>query len=374
MNVAYLGPLQDYSGYGEANRHDIAALEAAGVNVTGQLVSYVRDMTDFGELGKIVNATLERKDPYKVKILHTTPDQFHRYIEKGVYTIARFFWETDKVPKDFAEGLKLCDEIWTGSQANKEAIIKAGVDKPIYIFPQATQAKRDWPEKYELPGFREDGFLFYSIFEWIDRKNPAALLNAYWQEFQAGENVGLLLKTYFRDFTHMNKQKIFQEIDILKKKSGLSEFPPIYIYKELMDRKQIMRLHKTGDCFVSAHRGEGWGIPQVEAMLAGNPIISTNFGGVHEYLTNGKDATLLDYSMVTVRGMEHSDRWYTRDQHWAEVDSDQLRAALRRAFEDRNHNDAIARAGKKTVEKKFNLKAVGGLLADRLSEIERSLT
>lgn len=51
MNVCYLGPLKDYSGYGEANRHFVAALDEAGVYVIPELVSYSRESSDFGTLG-----------------------------------------------------------------------------------------------------------------------------------------------------------------------------------------------------------------------------------------------------------------------------------------------------------------------------------
>ncbi len=51
----------------------------------------------------------------------------------------------------------------------------------------------------------------------------------------------------------------------------------------------------TFDCFVSAHRGEGWGVPQMEAMLMGKPIISTSCGGIHEHLKDKEDALLLPF-------------------------------------------------------------------------------
>lgn len=46
MNVAYLGPLKDYSGYGEANRHFVCALDEG--HVDPQLVSYSHESSDFG--------------------------------------------------------------------------------------------------------------------------------------------------------------------------------------------------------------------------------------------------------------------------------------------------------------------------------------
>lgn len=373
MNVAYLGPLKDYSGYGEANRHAVAALHAAGVTVAGKLVSYSQESADFGSIGKLINQICETEAKYRIKILHTTPDQFSRHMEKGIYHIGHFFWETDRLPPEFAAGLNLMDEIWTGSKANEAAIKNSGVTKPIHIFPQAIETNRDWPAGYDIPEFPAANFLFYSIFEWTDRKNPEALLNAYWQEFDGQQDVGLLIKTYFRNFTLANRRMIKNQIELYKSRSGAKNPPPVFLYLDLMDRQQIMRLHKTGDCYVSAHRGEGWGVPQVEASLAGRAVISTNYGGVHEYFEDGKTAKLLPYEMVKLRGMSHSQHWYKSDQNWAAVDQEALKKAMRWAYNKPDERVAMAEAGRDFVIDRFSLERVGQEMADRLRKIERAL-
>lgn len=371
MNVAYQGPLLDYSGYGEANRHFVAALDAAGVDVAGQLVSYAKERADYGTLGPVVKRVLENKPHYKIKIMHTTPDEFERLREPGKYHIAHFFWETDKIPPVFAEGLNLVDEIWTGSQANKEAIERGGVTKPVMVIPQPIETNREWPKTYEIPEF--DGYTFYSIFEWTDRKNPTALINAFLAEFGKDENVGLLIKTYFRNFNLSNKRMIRQQVEHIR--AGLSDDQNrnVFLYLDLMDRQQIMRLHVTGDCYVSAHRGEGWGVPQVEAMLAGKPVISTGYGGVHEYLHDGEDAQLLPYKMIPLRGMSHSSHFYTNDQKWADIDQAELQKRMRWAYDNKPEAAEMGLKGQELVTTTFNLERVGQLMADRLKEIEATL-
>ena len=371
MNVCYLGPLKDYSGYGEANRHAVAALDAAGVYVIPQLVSYSPESSDFGSLGAKVEPLFNHAGRYKVKILHTTPNVFKKYIEPGKYHIAHFFWETDRVPAEFAAGLNLCNEIWTGSEANKAALLSTGVDKPVHIFPQAIETGREWPEPYQIPEF--DGHLFYSIFEWTDRKNPEGLLQAYWEEFQAGENVGLLIKTYFRGFGTGARRMIKHQIEVMKRRSGLEHFPPVFLYLDLMDRRQVMRIHQTGACYVSAHRGEGWGVPQVEAALAGKPMISTGYGGCHEYFKHGENAMIVPYEMVPLQGMDHSAQWYTPEQKWAEPNIAALRGAMRYSYA---HPDLAAdkgRAAQAFVSERFNLERVGHEMLLRLKEIEKNL-
>src|SRR4051812_27781725 len=118
MKVKYCGPAKDYSGYGEANRHDIAALMAAGLDVTTQIPMYVLEISDYGKLGKLAVEAENRYEGYEIKIIHTTPNTYKQFMEPGKYHIGRVFWETDKLPDDFAKNCELMDEIWTGSQYN----------------------------------------------------------------------------------------------------------------------------------------------------------------------------------------------------------------------------------------------------------------
>ncbi len=374
MKVAYCGPLKDYSGYGEANRHAVAALHAAGVDVMPQIMSYSRESSDYGKVGQLVDE-LAAKDQgpevdWQVQILHVTPNEYERLMHRGAYHIGHFFWETSKLPEEFVDGLNMMDEIWTGSEANKKAIKVSGVKPPVYVYPQAIETEREWPEAYQVPEF--DGYLFYSIFEWTDRKNPEALLKAFYREFKPSDNVGLLIKTYFQNFSMTNRRMIRSKIRRIKSEMMRDDLPPVFLYLDLMDRHQIERVHQTGDCFVSTHRGEGWGIPQVEAALASNPVISTGYGGCHEYFTP-KTAKVIPYDLVSLRGMDHSRKWYSSDQDWAEIKPDKLQEAMRWAHDNQADSKKMGMAANKLVTKRFNFKTVGKEMADRLKLIEEQL-
>lgn len=368
MNIKYAGPVRDFSGYGEASRHHVAAFRAAGVNVVLEPLSYTRDSSDYGELGQMLEG-LPLEGEYDIKVLHSTPDEFRRLVEPDKYNIGFMYWETDRIPEQFADALELVDEVWTGSEAGKSAIENAGVKTPVFVVPQPIETEREWPKPYKISQF--EGYLFYSIFEWTDRKNPEALLKAYLSEFKANEKVGLVLKTYFVNFTGSHKRLIRTAIRKIKAELAQESYPQIFIYLDLMDRSQIMRLHATGDCFVSAHRGEGWGIPQVEAAVFGNPVISTDFGGCHEYFEDDENMFKVPAEMVPVSGMNHSPAWYTPEQNWADVSISGLRSAMRSACQDKDVTKRIAAKGQQKVEEKFNLKTVGNLMADRLKLVNK---
>lgn len=369
MKIQYVGPALDYSGYGEANRHDIGALLAAGVQVALKCPSYVHDLADFGRLGATIMDLQNVELPYYFKIVHTTPDQFKKYYEIDKYNIGRVIWETDKLPPDFAEAAGVMDEIWVASEYGKQAAIKAGVTKPIFVIPEAIDTEMEFetikPYKSDAKGYR-----FYSIFEWTDRKNPKALLTAYWKEFKASDRVSLVLKTYMTNFSMSKKREIEHEINSIKAELNLPYYAPVYVYKELMDRHQVYRLHKTFDCLVSAHRGEGWGITQMEAMLMAKPIISTNLCGIHEYLEHGKNAMLVNYDLIPIRDNTFNAQWYRGDQNWGEINPQHLQNCMRWAYNNPKVAERIGKTARQTVIKKFSLPVVGKIMSDRLKEIE----
>jgi len=367
MNVKYCGPALDYSGYGEANRHDIGALISAGINVVGEYTKHCLEIAEYGELGQLVRDCANKTDDYKIKILHTTPNIYGRFIEPGKYHIARVFWETDKLPPDFAHGIKACQEIWTGSEYNAQAIRNAGItDIPIFIIPEAIAVPAPKVEPFIIPN--ENDYRFYSIFEWTERKNPTALLEAFWREFEHDTNVSLTLKAYTDNFTPEKRNMIKDKFKAVKDKLGLSKYAPVYIYTHLMNRDEIYKMHASFDCYLSTHRGEGWGIPQMEAMLMGNPVISTNCGGIHEYIDDV--AKLIPYKSVPVSNVDRNAIWYRPDQNWADVDIDAFREAMRWAYENQKEAKELGMKAQSFVKDNFSMEVVGQKMKERLDKIK----
>jgi glycosyltransferase involved in cell wall biosynthesis len=373
MNIKYCGPAKDYSGYGEAVRHDIGALVSAGIELTTEIPKYTMELSDFGLLGQKACELEDKKIDYRIKILHITPNVYANYFEAGKYHIGRVFWETDKLPAEFANNVQMLDEIWTGSKFNENAIRKAGVTKPIYIIPEAIDTNLNPDNIMPYAVTNNDTLKFYSMFEWTERKNPNALLTAFWTEFGKDENVSLTIKTYVDNFTKDKQTEIENNIKMLRKRLNLVYYPPVYLFKELMDRHQIYRFHKTFDCFVSTHRGEGWGIPQMEAMLMGRPVISTNIGGIHEYLTDKVTALLLPNKLIPLTANTRNQQWYTRDQNWADINIEDVRVVLRWVYNNQMKVKKIGEDGCKLVREKFSLQAVGELMKRRLLEIEEKI-
>ena len=52
-----------------------------------------------------------------------------------------------------------------------------------------------------------------------------------------------------------------------------------------MSEFELAQLFRGADAFVLPTRGEGWGLPTMQAMSMGLPVISTNWGGSVDFTT-----------------------------------------------------------------------------------------
>src|ERR1044072_9940649 len=96
MNVTYVSACLDTSGYAEAARNYIGALDKIGVNVDVVPVSFERNRPDLGKLGKLVSSLINKHQQGDIQILHMTPTNFPHFTKKAKYNIGYCTWETDR--------------------------------------------------------------------------------------------------------------------------------------------------------------------------------------------------------------------------------------------------------------------------------------
>lgn len=366
--VKYSGPWAESSGYASANRNIITALHESGVDVSTELQVYANQKTDYGEQFEICKSLQNKDNGYKIKVLHITPNVYAKHKEVGKYHVGHLFWETDGMTPEWAWYLREVDEIWTGCEWNKQTFLNAGFKGPVHIYPQPIDTVTRGQKK-SIHGAR--GYIFYSIFQWIERKDPKTLLQAYWREFENEQNVTMILKTYGLSFSKQETKKLYEQISRWKTELNLSNYPRVLVIDYLLSRQDILNLHASGDCFVASHRGEGWGIPEVEAMVHAKPVIATGLGGVMERVPD-KFMYKVRYDMVPVSGMDWAEQ-YAPDQNWGQADINDLRAKMRYVFENQEDARRVGEWGQKFVRDNYNYKRVGELMKNRLNELEDEL-
>ena len=73
-----------------------------------------------------------------------------------------------------------------------------------------------------------------------------------------------------------------------------------------LSRARLPALYGAVDVLVQPSRGEGWGLPMVEAMSCGTPVIGTRWSGPAVFLTEANGYPLRTDGLVPNHGAERA--------------------------------------------------------------------
>jgi glycosyltransferase involved in cell wall biosynthesis len=174
------------------------------------------------------------------------------------------------------------DEIWTGSRYSQEAFLNSGV-KTVHVLPHAIDVDKF---RSAVPWQIENkrAFTFLSVFDFTPRKNWQDLLRAYWTAFDQHDDVCLILKVFFSDFSDESRADIIRRILRYRESLKFKDRAPILVYGHDVRGSDMPGLFKAADSYVGISR-EGFGLPFCEAMAAGLACIGPEVGGNREFMT-----------------------------------------------------------------------------------------
>jgi len=367
--IKYIGPIFDHSGYAQASRGYILALNKLGIPLTLKPVTFDRVSPELGEDGAVLSGLVDKKIDYNVVILHTTPEFWEQHRETGKINIGYTVWETSRLHSAWPGYINNnVDAVMVGCNWSVEVFKNSGVEIPIFVVPHVMNMDEYSDiQPYTIGGIKEDAYKFYDIFQFTERKHPMALIKSYWAAFQNDENVALILKTYRTDSSDNEKDLIKKSIKKLKEMTPMDKYPPIYLILDILSKKEVLGLHRVGDCFVSLNRLEGFGLCSFEAGAAGNPIIVTGGGGVLEF-AKPDHSYLVKYSLTPVSGMGWSP-WYRGSQMWAEPDCGHAIKLMRRVYNNQDKARKRGTALKKYIAENFSQEKIGKTIIDVIKSL-----
>lgn len=371
--VKYIGPIFDGSGYAEAARNYVLAIHKQGYPITLAPITFEQARPDLGKDGEILKSLVNAHIPYDKVIVHSTPDLWRQFthFEQNKKIIGCTVWETDSLPAPWTLACNRVDEVWVPCEWNLEVFRQSGVQIPLIKIPHAIDAPNlEDIQSFNLEGVSPDTFVFYSIFQWQERKNPYALLASYSAAFTGVNDVILVLKTYKHN-QGGDKEDIKKLVVDFRKYLTLDHHPKLFLMVDNMSRQDMLSLHKRGDCFVLLQRSEGWGLPHFEAAAMGKPVITPAYGGQTEFLRE-ENSYLVDYQLTPVTGMPWSP-YYRADQFWCEPNLKTAIDQMRRVYNNRTEAAARGDKAREVIKSNFSLEAVGNLIIERLRHLDQGV-
>ncbi len=379
MKILLISNFWDGTGYSQAAINKALALDVAGIDVV------VRNLK-LNNVRSVVPQRileLEAKDDRNCDaVIQYTLPHLMSYNSKAGINIGCFDYETSSFAESsWSDKLNAMDVVWATSKSQKQACINSGVKVPISIVPHAVDVSK-YQQGYEplkLPNYNNE-FVFYFVGEFVRRKNINDVIKAFNIEFDREEPVKLLLKTSIPGKNEKESIEIINKISE-EVKQGLKIYNKIEAYKreiiitERLDEVNLMRVHKSAHCFVTASHGEGFCYPIIDALGVGNPVIAPIHGGLDEVLSDyakfgmTADSLGVNYSLDRAFGaFDTFNEIYTSNELWANVNIDSLCHTMREMYTNKTRFELLR---KNAILKPYNFsfEKVGQIMKDTLNGI-----
>ncbi len=344
------------TGYATSSREFVRELDRRGVDVHLACIfgtDYTEPPTGDPRLDQLRNRP---KDTSLPQVVYSQGDAFIK--NSGRYRIGFTMLESDTLPADWVYQANQMDEVWVPSHFTRDVFVSSGVRRPIYVIPLGFNPNYFHPH---IQGNKPANvFVFLSIFEWIERKAPELLLQAYVSEFTRSDDVVLVLKV----FNHDPRLNVQQQIHELTNRPNAPRI--VVLLNQEIAEHQMGGLYRSADCFVLPTRGEGWGMPILEAMACGLPVIATDWGAQREFFNDQLGYPLRVRQLIPAVARSP----YYAGSRWADPDIDHLRYLMRYVYEHPTEAQAIGLRAAAVVHQQWTWERAVDRMMERLETID----
>lgn len=308
-------------------------------------------------------------------------------IDAPRYRVGRTMLETAALPTSQRRALmQRVDEVWLPSIGLLDAYLQAGfIPSTLHILPEAVDDElySQTVSSPDLPTLNQH-YNFYSNFKLEERKGWKPLLQAFVEEFAAGDAVSLWIQTHFHhlppgvtnarnqsavtEYVHSYVREYAQSINKPMDQLPLQQ---IHIVTELLSSEAMYRLTKSMHAFVLPTHGEGWCLPCVEAMASGLPAIVTNWSGPLHYLTVDNSLPLTYNNQLIAVTQQSLD--FDADSQWVEPSKVQLKQHMRQLYEQQELGVGLGRRARLDTLSQYTINHVTLALLQHLARIKQKL-
>lgn len=289
LKVRYYAHVGQLTGYGRAaTEYAMAMLKHPGFDL--DVVPLGEGALD--ERTKVLMPKIQRGDfTPDVVLVHTLPRDCERVLDavkidaRATPCAAMTTWEAATFPEQHLSWFTPFRRVLVPSEAAKRAIDSPWLPRhrcavvPHCYDPTLVEMMR--AAMPPAPTDPDRPFVFYYVGAWNRRKNVEGLLQAYAHAHAQGYFDGNRPARLMIQAAGAEPRVVAETMASL----GLERDIGIRLNLQPITESQLWELHlHSGDCFVSASRGEAWNLGAFEATLGGRFVIVPEGQGSDEYL------------------------------------------------------------------------------------------
>jgi len=305
------------------------------------------------------------------------------------WNISMSMWETPVMP-GFGRHCKQVDEVWVPSPFNwkvfhesetssvpKERLsyMPLGVDTTLYSpHPPSIRITDDFQTDFD--------FVYGIVCGYSARKGVDLMLTAHHELFDQDSNVALFVKgDYFgqrllpRDMQSLYSGNMLVDLsgepeEVQKQiESKVHSHKPVVLYNfDGLSDAELSDVYNALDAFVFPSRGEGFGLPPLEAMSCELPVIGTAATGMEPFMLESICYPIRSKGWKVCSACD----WITPDYHghlFADPDYMQYRDAVWEVYSNRGQAKAKGVKARKFAVANYRFEVVTRRMKERLEEI-----
>jgi glycosyltransferase involved in cell wall biosynthesis len=274
-------------------------------------------------------------------------------------------WEYGTLPRAWVEGLRAggADEVWTPTEYCRAMFLDAGIaPERVAVVPNGIDPETFSPDRAvePYPVATTKPFKFLYLGGVLPRKGVDVLLAAYRRAFTRADDVALVLKLFgTRSFYQLEDGgaafRAFAED---------RDAPELVVIDDEIADADVVRLYRTCDALAFPYRGEGFGLPMLEALACGLPVIATAGGAADAFLDDDV-AYRIPAERRSLSGVLRGEQ-LTGEGWWLEPDAGALAATMRHVVAHRDEARAKARRGAERARRDWTWDRAAAVAAERL--------
>jgi len=313
-----------------------------------------------------IKEMIQKPNDYWNRVVLRSCEGDHMYLmPPGKQRIAHTTGESTRINKDWVLQLNNVDKVLTTSTFFRNVMLESGVKKSIYVLPNTVNLDYFKREGNKLPINGLKSLNFVSMFHFGERKAPDILIKAFCKAFSGNDDVTLTIHALsMKHILEQEKLTIGQWIDNITGKKF--DKPTILVTTNFLEDRLIPDFLRNFDVFVLPTRGEGFGLPALEAGALGIPSIVTGYSGITD-IVDDSSGWLIDYKLtdIPLQYLPYFQNYI--GGKWAEPDEDHLVEIFRQLY---NNRESIKEKSKRAWEKaqQYSVENVGKLAKDLIFE------